>query len=195
MVDPTVARTTVVIPVKGNAESKSRFGPGDHAAFAKAMALDTVEAAARVADIVVVTNAPWATELAELGAAVVADPGGGLIPAIEAGLATVSGATAVLLGDVPGLQGHELGAALEAAASHPRAMVADADGDGTVLVVAQAGQRHSLAFGDRSRAAHAAAGYVDLPGTWPGLRRDVDLPEHLLDLAHLGPRTQLALGR
>ena len=195
MVDATVSRTTVVIPVKASAESKSRFGPGDHAELAKAMALDTVEAARRVAPVVVVTNATYAAEFAALGATVVADPGGGLIPAIEAGLATVSGATAVLLGDVAGLQGHELGAALEAAASHPRAMVADADGDGTVLAVAQAGHHHALAFGEHSRAAHAAAGYVDLPGDWPGLRRDVDLPEHLLDLAYLGPRTQLALGR
>ena len=75
MVDATVSRTTVVIPVKASAESKSRFGPGDHAELAKAMALDTVEAARRVAPVVVVTNATYAAEFAALGATVVADPG------------------------------------------------------------------------------------------------------------------------
>lgn len=195
MVDATVSRTTVVIPVKASAESKSRFGPGDHAELAKAMALDTVEAARRVAPVIVVTNAPYADEFTDLGATVVADPGGGLIAAIEAGLAAASGATAVLLGDVPGMPGHELGAALEAAASHPLAIVADADGDGTVLAVAQAGHHHALAFGEHSRSRHLAAGYAELLGDWPGLRRDVDIPEHLLDLPYLGPRTLVALGR
>ncbi len=190
-----MADFTVVIPVKGTAAAKTRLGPGDNSELAKAMALDTVEAALKVVPVVVVTGAEYAAEFAELGATVIPDPGLGLDAAILAGLATITGDSAVLLGDLPGMPGHELGAALEAAASYPRTIVPDADGDGTVLLTALAGHDHVLAFGEGSRARHIAAGYTELIGEWPGLRRDVDLPEHLLELPNLGQRTRLALER
>ncbi|MGX5679869.1 2-phospho-L-lactate guanylyltransferase [Schumannella luteola] len=184
-----VQNWTVVIPVKGTAASKSRFGPGDHRDLALAMALDTVEAALAVAPVVVVTVG--GAEFQALGASVVQDPGAGLIAAIEAGLEVVGSNSAVLLGDHPALRPAELEDALAAAEAHPRSLVADDDGTGTALVTALGGTPHDLAFGAGSRALHLDRGYVELAGDWPGLRRDVDLVEHLDALALAG----LALGR
>jgi 2-phospho-L-lactate guanylyltransferase len=153
------------------------------------MALDTIEAALKVAPVIVVTS-DLAEDAAALGADVVADPGRGLIAAIEAGLAGVSTSSTrvVLLGDVPGLDPAELAAALETAGTTP-SFVADADGEGTVLLV----NPHELHFGTQSRQAHLDAGYRELLEPWPTLRRDVDRVEHLEQLT-LGPRTAALLG-
>ena len=183
---------TVVVPVKSTG-AKTRFGAGDNRELALAMALDTVSAALAapgVARVIVVTSASFPLA----GVDIVPDPGTGLIGAITAGLDGVSGATAVLLGDLPALRPSELGAALEAAAGHPLSIVADADATGTALAAATPGHSHALAFGPGSRAAHVAAGYVELEGAWPGLRRDVDVAGHL-DGLPLGPRTATLLHR
>ena len=185
----------IVIPVKGGPVAKSRLG-GDatfRAALARAMALDTIEAALEVASVIVVTSDDLAADLAAVGVGVgvgvviVPDPGEGLNAAIEAGLEAVprGAASAVLLGDLPGLDPRELRAALEASVAE-RSFVADADGVGTVLTVARAS--HALRFGAGSRQAHLDAGYVELLEPWPSLRRDVDLPQHLEQLAR-GRRT------
>ena len=193
------ADCTVVIPVKGTWHAKSRLERNDGGELALAMALDTAEAALAapgVAAVIVVTAAEVAARFDELGATIVADPGGGLFSAIEAGLAQVSPAhsSAVLLGDLPAMRSSELESALAAAGEFERSMVADADGTGTALVTAASGLAHFLAFGPGSRAAHAAAGYRELHGDWPGLRRDIDLIEHLgqLELV-VGSRTTLLL--
>ncbi len=179
----------IVIPVKGGAGAKSRLG-GDatfRAALARAMALDTIEAALEVASVIVVTSDDLAADVAAVGVVIVPDPGEGLNAAIEAGLEAVprGAASAVLLGDLPGLDPRELRAALEASVAE-RSFVADADGVGTVLTVARAS--HALRFGAGSRQAHLDAGYVELLESWPSLRRDVDLPQHLEQLAR-GRRT------
>jgi 2-phospho-L-lactate guanylyltransferase len=155
------------------------------------MALDTVEAALAVAPVIAVTTEDLDLDVAELGATVIADPGLGLNRAIEAGLVGVStgSTTGVLLGDLPGLDPRELAEALEASASADLSFVADADGSGTVLVVAGPGIQHRLAFGPGSREAHLANGYVELLDPWPTLRRDIDRAEHLHGLT-LGPRTR-----
>ena len=108
----------IVIPVKGGAGAKSRLG-GDatfRAALARAMALDTIEAALEVAPVIVVTSDELAADVAAVRVVVVPDPGEGLNAAIEAGLeaAPRGAASAVLLGDLPGLDPRELRAALEA---------------------------------------------------------------------------------
>ena len=179
----------IVIPVKGGPVAKSRLG-GDatfRAALARAMALDTIEAALEVASVIVVTSDELAADVAAVGVVVVPDPGEGLNAAIEAGLeaAPRGAASAVLLGDLPGLDPRELRAALEASVAE-RSFVADADGVGTVLTVARVS--HALRFGAGSRQAHLDAGYVELLEPWPSLRRDVDLPQHLEQLAR-GRRT------
>lgn len=176
---------TVIIPVKGTSAAKSRIGPGDNSALALAMALDTVEAALQVAPVVVVTSHP--EPFSSLGALVILDPGTGLNGAIAAAIEQVDGPTAILLGDHPALRPAELSEALTAATEHDRALVADADGEGSALTTSMGA--HDLRFGEGSRARHRAEGYVELDGEWPGLRRDVDTAEQLAALDHLGFRT------
>ncbi|WP_222706708.1 2-phospho-L-lactate guanylyltransferase [Lacisediminihabitans profunda] len=196
----------VVVPVKGTADAKSRFGgsPGAHASLARAIALDTVEAALAtpgVLGVLVVTSSEASADFAGIGATVVVEAGPpGLTSAIAQGIerATARSAmgegVAILLGDLPALSAEELGQALGLAAAHPRAMVADADGTGTTLITALSPATHAPAFGIGSAAAHAAAGYVVLPvSAASGLRRDVDTLEELRELAgRLGVRTAAA---
>lgn len=188
---------TVVIPVKGTPDAKSRLGAS--AEMAMAIALDTVEAALMVAPVIVVTSGGAAPAFATLRATVVNDAGGGLNAAIRTGIAAAGdGPVAVLLGDLPALRSQELTDALEAAGRLPLAMVADAEGLGTVLIAARAASAHHPSFGEGSRALHAAAGYVELPVAADSfLRRDVDTAEQLrsIPVDRLGARTRLALDR
>ncbi len=161
---------TVVIPVKGGPDAKSRMGGETRLELAEAIALDTVSAAVTTGyHVIVVSSASWVFE----GAEVIADPGAGLGAAIEAGLAAGSRSTtagtgvAVLLGDLPGLRPAELADALDAASAHALAFVADADGTGTVLAAALNPAEHRLAFGPDSAAAHRAAGYWSSTVTGP----------------------------
>lgn len=195
--DAAAANWTVVIPVKGTSSAKSRLGGSPE--LATAIALDSVEAALGAATVVVVTSATAAAEFVQIGATVVVDAGAGLIAACRQGIvAAGAGPVAVMLGDVPALTPAELVTALELASRHPRAFVADAENEGTVLIAAIDAAQHAPAFGPHSRAAHLAAGYVelDLPADW-GLRRDVDIIEQLaaIPVGALGRRTAAALER
>ena len=190
----------MVIPVKGTPDAKSRLGGSEQLALA--IALDTVEAAVGVADVIVVTSAAAAPLFTKLGARTCADPGGGLGAAVTAGIALAGidapqVAVAVLLGDLPALTPCALVNALTLAESYPLAMVADADNSGTVLITALPRAIHSPAFGHNSRDAHRAAGYTELDVSETSvLRRDVDTTVHLhsFSRAILGPRTRGLLG-
>lgn len=191
---------TVVIPVKGTPSAKSRLG--GPAELAEAIALDSVEAAlaaATVERVLVVTTADAAPRFAAVGAEILPDPGDGLNAACRAGIAAAgAGPIAVLLGDVPSLQPKELEVALRRASAHPRALVPDAEGDGTVLITAIGPADHAPAFGVGSRSAHLAAGYLELDiPTDSGLRRDVDTAVQLaaIPVVALGPRTRVAVER
>jgi 2-phospho-L-lactate guanylyltransferase len=196
------AAFSVVIPVKGTQESKSRLGAGPSVALA--IALDTVAACVAaheldpsvVARVVVVTVAAVAPDFAALEATVLQDTGHGLNAAIGAALAHLEhGPVAVLLGDLPALQPDELLAALRLAGARPLAFVADADEVGTTLITALDARDHRPAFGERSRAAHLEAGYLELDVPMSsGLRLDVDTQAQLASLRpRLGPRTTAAL--
>lgn len=202
--DGAVAQTwTVVVPVKRLGAAKSRLRGAlptvPHETLALALATDTVRAVAdcrRVREVVVVTDDP-------LVAATTADPGrvrvvpdvpdAGLNAALAYASALVTGGpVAALTADLPALRPTELAAALTAAASPPvRRFVADAPGDGTVLLAAPAGTPLAPRFGRDSAAAHRADGAVPLTGDWPSLRRDVDTPTDLAEAVRLGlgPRT------
>lgn len=190
------APVSLVVPVRGGGRGKSRLAVAvdRRARLADAIALDTLAAAracSAVGELVVVGALPEPVD----GVRVVDDPGFGLVVAIGAGLATCDedAPTAVLLGDLPALHPADLEAALLAASEHSWAFVPDAEGSGTVLVVAAAGLPHSLRFGPGSAEAHAEAGYVDLtaglagpPLTLATLRRDVDTLDDLEAARALG---------
>ncbi|NNH03682.1 2-phospho-L-lactate guanylyltransferase [Microbacterium ulmi] len=197
----------VVVPVKPAAHGKSRLDvPGaDRIALARAIALDTIAAAAAcelVERVVVVTDdgsIPLnATDTPRLRFVPEGDAGG-LDAAIAVGMAasTERMPRAALLGDLPALRPSHLAEALRAAASLPRAVVADAEGTGSTLVTASRGVSWESAFGDGSFARHVALGCVALaiPDA-STLRRDVDTVEQLRAAVALGagPRTTAVLG-
>lgn len=182
-------------------------------ALARAMALDTIEAAVAtpgVELVVVVTgDAVVAAELAGApGVRVLPEPVAvpgrdGLNTAIAAGLDEAvrlrpGAAAGVLLGDLPMLLSEELAAALRAAAGRSRSLVVDAQGTGTTLLAGAPGVRLHPQFGAGSAQAHTAAGHVRLAvPTRSGLRRDVDEPVDLARLAAagaVGRRTRAVLG-
>ncbi|MRX43570.1 2-phospho-L-lactate guanylyltransferase [Agromyces kandeliae] len=203
---------TVVVPVKSLTAAKTRLapelGPAERAALARAFALDTIDAAraARAVErVVVVSDEPVVEhELRGVpGVDVVPEFGPrGLAAAISHGVAVArgagrAGAVAVLLGDLPGVGARDLDAALEAAARHPLAFVADADGTGTTLATALADVPMTAHFGPDSAALHRAAGFADLVAEQPtsiapGLRRDVDTGDELREAIGLGVRARTA---
>jgi 2-phospho-L-lactate/phosphoenolpyruvate guanylyltransferase len=195
---------TVVIPVKSADTGKTRLAvPGvDRAWLARAVALDTIRAAAAsdaVARVIVVTaDDEVAAAAIGPGVGVAADPGGGLNAAIAAGMAAAGpdAARAALLGDLPSLAPADLAAALDAARRHPRGVVADAEGAGSTLATAAPGVPWASAFGDDSFARHLALGCapIDVPPE-SSMRRDVDTLQQLRDARDLGlgPRTTALL--
>ncbi|MEP7161265.1 MAG: 2-phospho-L-lactate guanylyltransferase [Dermatophilaceae bacterium] len=209
-------RIPVIVPARG-AAGKTRLAvpPGvDHAELARALALDTIEAARRarlVAHIVVVTPDATLADALPTSVRVVSEPGNadpapsgwgtgatapvadGLLAAVRAGLAACppQAPAAVLLGDLPALRRGELDAALDAArvvieGSGPAmAFVSDAAGTGTVLLVGALAAELWPRFGARSATAHARSA-ERLRGAWPGLRRDVDDAQDLVEAVRLG---------
>lgn len=202
-VSPTLTSTWhLVVPVKHTARGKSRLTPPagvERSALALAMALDTLDVVLQVvpaAQVFVVTDDPTVRINAEaLGATVVDDPGRGLNPAIEAGLAhlvrTSPGAAgAVLLGDLPALTADALYDGLRACAATESSVVPDESGDGTVLLTHHDAARLVPRFGAGSAARHSRTATVLTLDLAP-LRTDVDDTDALERAARLGlgPRT------
>lgn len=199
------AQWTVVIPVKPAAHGKSRLEvPGiARAALARAIALDTIAAAAacdRVEQVVVVTqDGGLVLQAADIPSLrfIPEDEPAGLDAAVAAGVAAAERLPrAALLGDLPALRPADLAAALDAAGSHDRAVVADADGTGSTLVTARAGLPWVSAFGADSFARHRALGCegLEIPDS-STLRHDVDDVRQLDEAAArgVGPRTAALL--
>jgi 2-phospho-L-lactate guanylyltransferase len=186
---------TLVVPVKGTAEGKSRLMPERSAEerllLAEAFTLDAVaalRAARTVGRVIVVTDAgsSVAARLRETvpGVEVLDDPGQGLNAAVARGIAAAGdGPTAAMLGDLPTLVAGDVDEALEAAHAHPLAFVADAEGSGTTLITAAgrtAGADLVPRFGTGSAERHRAAGHVALTlGDHSTLRHDVDTEAEL----------------
>ena len=197
MSPPDTERWQLIIPVKGQGVAKSRLHPPAGVAradLAHAFALDTITAAVACvgpAQLVVVTSDQLtAGFVRELGAIVVADLGAGLNPAIRLGVTRASrtgpfSPTAVLLGDIPTLRPEDLAEALRACAAHPRALVPDASGTGTVLLSAQSPQHLHPRFGPNSAHEHSRdSARLDLD--LPALRTDVDDDLTLRDAIAIG---------
>lgn len=195
---------TVVIPLKPPALGKSRLG--SDAALARAIALDTVEAASHAVQvvwlIVVTADETLAGEVMSLhghGEVIIESEPMGIASAIASGLSHTpkDRPRAALLGDLPGLHPADLDAALTLAADFDRGFVRDADGTGTTLVTARSGVSFQEHFGQGSAEAHRAAGFDELGvPIRSSLRYDVDDTSQLEALARrgLGPRTAAVLG-
>lgn len=195
---------SVVVPVKTTASGKSRLElpDADRPQLALAIALDTIDAAARadaVGEVIIVTgDADVQAGVDQIPAATwISDPGMGLNGAVRAGLERAQNdARAAMLGDLPALTSHDLDRALLAATAEDRAVVPDAENSGSVLVTWRMPAAHEAHFGPDSAQRHADAGHVvlDIPAT-STLRRDVDTADQMRD-AHslgLGPRTSVLL--
>lgn len=191
----------LIIAVKRLDAAKSRlatlFGPQVRERVVLAMLVDTITAAQAVPaveSITVVTPDPAVTAaVAELGAAVLADPTPADHPdplnnAILAAVDRASAATSnivVLQGDLPALRTDELSGALAAALLHPRSFVADRQHSGTSALFAF-GVAPQPRFGAGSARRHRESGAVELTGDWPGLRCDIDTPADLAAARLLG---------
>jgi 2-phospho-L-lactate guanylyltransferase len=187
----------VVVPVKALDRAKSRLSTrtaGVRRSLALAFALDTIAAALacdEVERVLVVGDDEVREAVTPLGADWVADLGDGLNAAVAAGAAAAGAGrpVAALVGDLPALRPDELGLALHLAEQVELGIVADSAGIGTTLLARRDGGDLDPRFGPRSRAAHRAAGAIELvapPGALAGLRRDVDTEVELWDARRLG---------
>lgn len=213
---PDVARWDLIIPVKRLERAKTRLEglSGEcRRRLALSFAVDAADAAlasARVRRVLVVTADPEAAaELSSRGAVIVEETrDAGLNSAVAEGVAAIRQddpmrRIAVMTGDLPAASSAEIDAALASAGLHRRAVLADADSTGTVLLTANpladpevpSPVRLRPLFGQDSCARHVAAGHIALPGDYPGLRRDVDTREDLetARLLGVGPMTAAAL--
>ncbi|MET0930933.1 MAG: 2-phospho-L-lactate guanylyltransferase [Aeromicrobium sp.] len=186
------ARWTVVVPVRPAGKTRLVVPGIDRVELARAIALDTIEAASRVAEVRIVTSDP---SLALPGTTLVREPEPrGIAEAVRRGLIGVTGHRAVLLGDLPGLDPADLAEALRLAEAQQLSAVADAESTGTTLVAATPGHDLVPSFGDGSWHRHVAEGFTPLHvPVGSTVRRDVDLAEHLA--GPLGPRTSAVLSR
>jgi 2-phospho-L-lactate guanylyltransferase len=211
----------LMVPIKSLSRAKTRLrgaadnGIGDsraHELLIIALARDTVAAAMaadQVRQVIVITSDPEVTEvLGADGAAVLADrPEHDLNGALRHGAAALRtglrppGPIGVLQADLPALRPAELADALAKALSAfrvglaQRAFCADAQGQGTTMLLVSPLVELAPRFGVGSAAAHELTGALRLVGHWPGLRRDVDHPEDLRRATEigLGPATEAAL--
>jgi 2-phospho-L-lactate guanylyltransferase len=202
----------LLVPIKPLHLAKSRLlgaadgglgQPDAHADLVAAVALDTVTAARRVAEVVVVTSDPrLATDLDSEGVEVLADsPSAGLNAALRHGDAILrrrdpAARIGALQADLPALRPVELAAALEAAGEH-RAFCADRHRTGTTLLLAEPGRPLDPRFGADSATAHREGGARSLEGAWESLRCDVDTAADLEMATALGvgPRTSAHMAR
>ena len=188
----------VILPVKPPARGKSRLSEVADPVrrrLAEAFALDTAEAclaASAVGAVLVVTDdAGFSSELTSLGCVAIPDGvsddlNGTLVQAAaEATRRWPDLVPVALTGELPALRPADLDAALSSVPAGRPAYVSDAEGVGTTLYTAAAGE-FAPRFGDGSRAAHDEAGVVPVDGDLRSLRRDVDALDDLRAAMTLG---------
>ena len=194
---------SIIVPLKASVRGKSRIdvSPADRHDLARAMAHDTVAAAAQCGTVLAVVEDPVdGAALADIpGVVVHVTAAVGLNESILDGLRVLRAGgrrarVAVLPGDLPALRAPELRSALAASATHPFAVVPDHEGVGTTLLAASDLTLLQPAYGPDSFRRHVGAGAVpiDVPVT-SGLRMDVDTAADLGAAA--GPRTIEVLRR
>lgn len=180
---------TVLVPLRSLPTAKSRLAASTPAELferlvdaIRADTLAAVRAAAPVARVVVIGD--------RAGAGItLVQSRPGLNAALRDGAAYAGtrwphDGVAALVGDLPAVRPEELSAALDAAADHPAAFVADRPGTGTTLLTARPGTTLDPRFGEGSAARHAAVATPLRAG--PGLRHDVDTGDDLAAAALVG---------
>ncbi|MEH1015979.1 2-phospho-L-lactate guanylyltransferase [Micromonospora sp. CPCC 206060] len=195
----------VVVPAKPFTAAKTRcagLDGSERSTLARAMLVDVVgrlTQARRVRAVVVAATDPDVVGAAlACGAAVAGTTRGPdlnqeVIDALTAASAALPDARlAVAMADLVGAEPSDFDDALAAAGSRPRAIVSDADGTGTTMVMVTAPGEFRPFLGPGSRRRFLAGGYHDLPVTAAGLRRDVDTVAHLVSLGidRLGATTR-----
>ena len=209
------SRWAIVLPIKALTGAKTRLLPaGDPARPELALAflqdvLSALSESESVAQVTVVTddadvqqvateaNHLWAPESPNRGLNEAALFGASLTPP-DLGIAIVAG-------DLPCLTGGVIDFVLRYAGIYERSFVADTQGIGTTMLMSHTIAGCTPAFGARSRAHHAALGYVELglsenPSERHRLarvHRDVDTQVDLWDAIRIGvgPATESALQR
>jgi len=180
-------RAAVLVPIKAFAAAKGRLaaalGDGERAALARAMAVQVLRAAEPLPVTVVTDDDEVAALAAAHGAEVLADPGGGLDAAVEAGVAHLAergfDEVVVAHADLP------LAAGLAALTGEADActLVPDRRGDGTNVLVVPTGRGFTFAYGPGSFARHVAEaerlGLAVRAVRDARLGWDVDVPEDL----------------
>jgi 2-phospho-L-lactate guanylyltransferase len=191
---------TVVIPFAG-AEGKTRLHSSTRIrrALAHAMVADVLAASVLVGRTRVVTpDEKAAAEARDLGAEVVADPGGGQGAAVQAGLEGVEpGGILVVNADVPCVVPHDLRTLLAATPAGCFALVEALDGTTNALSLPSPeafAPLYGPSSSDRFRAHAASLGVEAVSVVVPNLADDVDTMEDLTRLQlRAGPRTQACL--
>lgn len=199
-----------VVAIKPLGQAKSRLAtvPGPlRRDLVLAMLLDTVRVLSGEARTVVVTAEPQLRHrLDDHGLAVEvieeAEPTG-LNQALRSGAEALQrqGIRRVMaaVADLPALRAESLRAVINAASAYPRSFLADADGIGTTMVIAD-GVDLDPRFGPGSAEAHQAGGAIPLLDeaigfAVPDARRDVDTEDDLAEISRydLGPQTRAVL--
>ncbi|MBF6185322.1 MULTISPECIES: 2-phospho-L-lactate guanylyltransferase [Nocardia] len=192
-----------LIAVKRLDQAKSRLAdrlrPEHRARLVLAMLADTMTAttsAPGIAAVTVVTPDAAVADLARsLGGHVHPEPAADSADSLNAALAAAAAGVRArhggvdllaLQADLPALRPDELADVLATAPRGGRAIVTDHAGTGTAALLVRDGGELAPAFGPDSARRHIAAGAVDLPGEWPGLRRDVDTAADLERAVELG---------
>lgn len=192
-----------LIAVKRLDQAKSRLAdrlrPEHRARLVLAMLADTMTATTSVPGIAAVTVVTPDAAVADLArslgghvhperAADSADSLNAALAAAAAGVRARHGGVDLLAlqADLPALRPDELADVLATAPRGGRAIVTDHAGTGTAALLVRDGGELAPAFGPDSARRHIAAGAVDLPGEWPGLRRDVDTAADLERAVELG---------
>ncbi len=192
----------ILVPVKNLADAKQRLSsilnPEERLALAQAMCEDVLEALARWhgrPPVAVVTNDSFARDLAaRFNFDVVADDNSGETSAIEMATAVCrergANSTLVVPADIPLIESSELQKIVDCAPRGGAVLVPDAARRGTNAAWRSPGDLFPLRFGNDSFLPHlAAAKATGLPCVvleLPGIARDVDRPEDLLELAGAG---------
>ena len=189
----------ILVPVKYMADAKQRLSsvlnPEERFALAQAMCEDVLQALANWRGrplVAVVTTDSFARDLAvRFDFEVIADDDSGETRAIEMATSVCkergANSTLVIPADIPLIDGAELQKIIDSAPHAGAVLVPDAAGRGTNAAWRSPCDLFPLRFGNDSFLPHrSAANATGLPCVvleLPGIARDIDRPEDLLELA------------